>query len=117
MGAFFMNPGAICFPNDGWIGAQYAVLDWDGRRWKPEFRAVRYDKEAFRHPNQVSGFLSTWLLARIFMKEAAEGRDISTDFFLLARHLAIQASTGDSPYFPDEVWEGAEREFTLPGGD
>ena len=113
-GRFVMNPGAVNVPLNGWIGAQYALLHWDRNQWTPEFRAVRYDMEAFRRANQESGFLSTGLLAQIFLEEAAQGRDISTDFFLLAKQLAVEGGVGHLPYFPDEIWDRAEREFQLP---
>lgn len=111
---FAMNPGAVSTPLNGWTGAQYAVLSWDGRCWTPEFRAVRYSMEAFIRANQESGYLSAGLLARIFMEEAVQGKDISSDFFLLASRLAAEAGVGHLPYFPDEVWERAEREFQMP---
>ncbi len=113
-GRFVMNPGALDVPYDGWVGAQYAMLHWDGCQWTPEFRAVRYDMEAFKHANQASGILSSGLLARIFMEEAVQGRDISTDFFLLANHIAAEAGYDSLSYYPDEVWEQAEREFQIP---
>lgn len=112
-----MDPGAVNFPLNGWIGAQYALLSWDGNNWMPEFRAIPYDIEAFRCSNEDSGFLSTGILANLFLKEVICGRDISFDFFLLAKKLADEAGVGHLHYIPDDVWERAEREFKLPGGD
>ena len=111
---FVMNPGELTFPENGWVGAQYALLHWDGARWTPEFRAVRYDMAAFRHANEESGFLSTGLLARIFMEEAVSGKDIGSDFIQLAKVLADEAGVGHLHYFPDEIWERAEKEFRPP---
>ncbi len=113
-GRFAMNPGAVNSPLNGWVGAQYALLGWDGGCWTPEFRAVRYDMEAFIRASEDSGYLSTGILARIFMEEAVQGKDISSDFFLLSSRLAAEARVDHLPYFPDEVWERAEREFQLP---
>ena len=112
-----MNPGAVNFPLNGWIGAQYALLSWDGNRWTPEFRAIPYDIEAFRRSNEDSGFLSTGILANLFLKEVICGRDISFDFFLLAKKLADEAGVGHLHYFPDDIWERAAQEFKLPGGE
>ena len=112
-----MNPGAVNGPANGWIGAQYALLSWDGNCWMPEFRAIPYDIEAFRCSNEESGFLSTGILANIFLKEVIYGRDISFDFFLLAKKLADEAGVGHLHYFPDDIWERAAQEFKLPGGD
>ena len=63
----------MALPN-GWIGAQYALLSWDGNRWMPEFRAIPYDIEAFRCSNEDSGFLSTGILANLFLKEVICGK-------------------------------------------
>ncbi len=115
-GRFVMNPGAVNFPENGWVGAQYALLHWNGSQWKPEFRAIRYDLEAFRRSNEESGFLSTGILAQIFLEEVVSGKDVSSDFIFLANQLADQAGCGPLPYYPDEVWERAGREFNIPGG-
>lgn len=116
-GRFAMNPGAVSTPLNGWVGAQYALLVWDGACWTPEFRAVRYDMEAFIRANHESGYLSTGILARIFLEEAIQGQDVSSDLFQMASQLAAEAGADQLPYFPDFVWERAEREFPLPRRD
>lgn len=113
-GRFAMNPGAMNVPLNGWVGAEYALLYWDGNCWTTEFRAVRYDMEAFTRANQDSGYLSTGILAQIFMEEAVQGIDISSDFLRMASQLAAEAGADHLPYFPDPVWECAERKFQLP---
>ncbi len=113
-GRFAMNSGAVNVPLNGWVGAQYALLCWDGRCWTPEFRAVHYDMEGFIRSNHDSGYLSTGILARIFMEEAVQGKDISSDLFQAASRLAAEAGADQLPYFPDAVWERVEREFLLP---
>ncbi len=50
-----------------------------------------------------------------FLAETIIGRNIDSDFFLLAKKLADEAGYGSLPYYPDDVWERAEREFKLPG--
>ena len=42
-GRLVLNPGAICGPLNGDNGAQYALLTWDGARWRAEHRLVPYD--------------------------------------------------------------------------
>lgn len=111
---FAMNPGAVNVPLNGWVGAQYALLCWDGNGWTPEFRAVQYDMGAFIRANQDSGYLSTGILARIFMEEAVQGKDISSDFLCMANQMAAEAGADHLPYFPDPVWERVEQEFQLP---
>ena len=106
-----MNPGAVNFSENGFVGAQYAVLDWDGIRWTPQFRAIPYDLDALRRSNEESGFLDSGVLARIFLDELISGKDLVPDFFKLAGQLAEEAGCGDLPYFPDEIWEQAGRAF------
>jgi predicted phosphodiesterase len=114
-GKFALNPGAVNFPENGWTGAQYALLHWDSSRWEAEFHAVGYDMGALRQAYEESGILSTGIIARIFLEEAAGGKGIGSNFMALANRLAEAAGVGHLPYFPDEVWERAEREFKLPG--
>ena len=106
-----MNPGAVNFPLNGWVGAQYALLHWDGGQWTPEFRAIPYDLEAFQRSNKDSGFLDSGFLAKLFLEEVRCGKAISFDFFLLAQKLADDAGVGQLQYFPDEIWERAGRDF------
>lgn len=100
-----INPGAVCFPENGYIGAQYAILTWDGARWLPEFHAVRYDMEAARRAHEMSGFSDTGPLARIFLREMLTGKDILPDFFGLAEQLAKEAGMESLPYIPDSIWD------------
>jgi len=51
------------------------------------------------------------------LKEIICGREISFDFFLLAKKLADEAGIGHLPYFPDAIWERAGREFEFSGAD
>lgn len=106
-----MNPGAMNFPLNGWVGAQYALLHWDGDQWTPEFRAIPYDLEAFQRSNNDSGFLDTGFLAKLFLEEVRCGKAISFDLFLQAQKLADEAGVGQLQYFPDEIWERAWRDF------
>jgi predicted phosphodiesterase len=107
-GHLMLNPGAVNFPCDGWVGAQYALLHWDGDAWTPEMRAVRYDLNAYQRASQDSGFLATGILARMFLEEIMTGVDIASDFMILAQKLANEAGCENLSYFPDDVWELAE---------
>lgn len=110
-GRLALNPGAACFPENNFVGAQFALLDWDGSRWTPEHHAIPYNLDAFRRSNEESGFLDTGILARIFLAEAMDGKDRTPGFFKLAGRLAEEAGCEDLPYFPDEVWERAGKMF------
>ncbi|RPJ50664.1 MAG: metallophosphoesterase, partial [Chloroflexi bacterium] len=110
-GRLALNPGAVTFPENGYVGAQYAVLTWDGERWSPEFHAIPYDMAAMRRANEESGFLEASVLARIFLREQLGGKDLTADFFKLARRLAEEAGCGDLPYIRDDIWEQAGQQF------
>lgn len=112
-GRMAMNPGAVCFPENGYLGAQYALLNWDGSRWTPEHYAIPYDIEGFRRSNEESGFLDASFLAKIFLAEALSGEDICPRFFKFANALAEQAGCADLPYIPDEIWDEAARLFVI----
>ncbi len=111
-----MNPGAVNYPEDGYVGAQYALLTWgsSGQRpesWQPEFHAVPYDLEALRRSNEDSGFLAASPLARIFMKELVSGKDIMPSLFTLTDHLSEKAGCADLPYIRDDIWDDAIKVF------
>jgi predicted phosphodiesterase len=110
-GRLGMNPGAVNYPENGFIGAQYALLTWDGYHWQPEFHAVPYDLEAVRRSNEESGFLAASALARIFLKELLSGKDIMPDLFALADRLSEEAGCADLPYIRDDIWDEAVKSF------
>jgi predicted phosphodiesterase len=112
-GRLAMNPGALCFPEDNFVGAQFALLTWDGSRWIPEHHAIPYDLDAFRRSNQKSGFLDTGFLAKIFLAEVLDGKDRTPAFFKLAGRLAKEAGYDHLPYFHDDIWERAGHLFAL----
>ncbi len=106
-----LNPGAVCFPEDGTIGAQYALLDWDGWEWSVKLRQVPYDLAEFRRAYREGGFLSVNPICRIYYEDVQSGKDSLHDFFELCQRLAEAAGCAGLPYFPDEVWQRAEETF------
>jgi putative phosphoesterase len=114
-----LNPGAVCFPEDGFIGAQYALLEWDGAQWTAQLHRVPYNLDEFRRSYVESGFLAVNPLCRIYLEDVYSGKDTLHDFFGLCQRLAESAGCGNLPYFPDEVWLQAAETFTwdssLPG--
>jgi putative phosphoesterase len=106
-----LNPGAVCFPEDGYIGAQYALLDWDGWEWSVRHHAVPYDLAEFRRSYRENGFLEVNPLCRIYFEDVHSGKDSLHDFFDLCQRLAESAGCGDLPYFPDEIWQRAAVSF------
>jgi predicted phosphodiesterase len=108
-----MNPGAVSFSQTGFQGAQYALLEWDGERWSPAFREVRYDMERMAHDYRRSSFWQTGPLARVYLRSILTGVDYLPVFFGAARRLAQQAGCTDMDFFPDEVWNAADNEFNF----
>jgi predicted phosphodiesterase len=110
-GRLAFNPGAVCFPENFYIGAQYALLEWDGAAWQVQHRQVQYDLKEIERLYRESGLYQLNPLARLYLHELFSGVDYLPLFFGHARRIAEQAGMNDSPYFPDEVWLEAERTF------
>jgi putative phosphoesterase len=110
-GRMGMNPGAVCFPETGFTGAQYALLEWDGQQWRPTFREVAYDLERISRDYRGSSLWETGPLARVYLRSILSGVDYLPVLFGAAQRLAEEAGCADLPYYPDEVWEAAEQQF------
>lgn len=110
-GRMGINPGAVCFPETGFTGAQYALLDWDGQQWRPTFREVAYDLERTARDYRESSLWETGPLARVYLRSILSGVDYMPVLFGAARRLAEEAGCADLPYYPDQVWDAAEQEF------
>jgi len=112
-----LNPGAVCAPLDGSVGAQYALLTWQrGRqqqsRWEVEFRAVPYDMERLRAAFRESGLLEEGgAPARGLLLCLETGRNVWRDFLTYARQLSAEAGHEGRDAIPDEVWQRAEASF------
>jgi len=110
-GRLAVNPGAVCFPEDGFIGAQYALLDWNGEQWTVQHHTVTYDLAEFRLSYREGGFLSVSPLCRIYYEDIHSGKDTLHDFSDLCQRLAEAAGCAGLPYFPDEIWQQAAETF------
>jgi len=110
-GRLALNPGAVSYPSDGFIGAQYAVLTFDGSRWLAALHGVRYDLEQLRRDYIDSGFLEVSPLARVYLQSIFHGVDYLPPFFTHARALAQKTGCAHLPYYPDELWEEVARTF------
>jgi putative phosphoesterase len=107
-----INPGAVCGPNNGVCGAQYAMLSWDGKRWEVEHRLVPYDLGHIRQRFRESGLLDeAGAMARVFLLTIESGIDIAEAFLPYAYQLAEAAGYQDCQVVPDEIWDLAERTF------
>jgi putative phosphoesterase len=115
-GRLALNPGAVCGPLDGFVGAEYALLSWDGSRWQAELRAVPYDIAAVRRAFRESGLLHEGgALARAFLASIETGQNIGRGFLDYAFRLAAQAGDANCLFVPDTIWDEAARTFCWPG--
>jgi hypothetical protein len=106
-----LNPGAVCFPEDGFIGAQYALLEWDGEGWTAQHHTVTYDLAEFRRSYRESEFLAVSPLCRIYFEDVHSGKDTLHNFFDYCQRLTEAAGCADLPYFPDDIWQQAAETF------
>lgn len=107
-GRLALNPGAVCGPLNGYVGAQYALLTWQGVRWRVEHRAVNYDLERIRTAFRESGLLEEGgALARSFLLSIETSQNIAEEFLSYAYGLAAEAGFKGCDVVPDAIWEKA----------
>lgn len=122
-GRLALNPGAVCGPLNGCVGAQYALLAWEDGRWQAALRVAAYDVAAERRAFINSGLYETGgALARAFLSSIETGYDLSRDFLALANQMAGEADGGRERAYQrgdilsDEAWLAAARAFPWPDG-
>lgn len=107
-GRLALNPGAVCGPLNGYVGAQYALLTWQNERWRVEHRAVPYDLERLRAAFHDSGLLAeTGAWAHVILLCIETGQNLAKDFVSHARRLAVEAGFKSCDVVPDPIWEKA----------
>lgn len=114
-GRLALNPGAVCGPLNGQVGAQYAILEWNGSAWKVLQRCVSYNLDLITQIFISSGLLDTGYLAKSFLASILTARDVARDFLHHAFGLSQQAGFGSLPYIPDEIWDCAGASFLWNG--
>jgi putative phosphoesterase len=115
-GQLIFNPGAVCGPLDGSVGAQYAILGWDGHTWHAEHHRVSYDLEVVRRSFRDSGLLEAGsYLARCFLLSIESGMNVADQFLTYAYQLKHQAQVHCTEFIPDDIWEHAGRTFDWDG--
>lgn len=111
-GRLAFNPGAVLFPCNGDVGAQYAVLTWTNSGWEVEHHTVTYDRSLVRSAFEESGLLRAGgALAQAFLLSIETGRDVSMKFLQYAYHQAAEAGYPDNEYVPDDIWDAAAESF------
>jgi putative phosphoesterase len=111
-GRLIFNPGAVCGPLDGSVGAQYALLSWQRGGWQIEHHRVDYNIQSVRRSFQESGLLEAGsYLARSFLVSIESGRNVADEFLTFAFRLKDQAGRTETEYIPDDIWEEAGKRF------
>ena len=112
-GCLAFNPGAVCTPLNGFVGAQYALLDWKGDAWALEFRQLKYDIDQAIRDFKETGLLENGgAYARALVHDLDAGNNqLLMKFVLSAFEQARKAGFGDCEYVPDEIWDHAAETF------
>jgi putative phosphoesterase len=111
-GRLAFNPGAVTFPGNGDLNAQYAILAWNKSTWEIELRSVAYDHSLVRKAFTDTGFLREGgALAMGFLLSIETGRDLALKFLAYAYSKAAEASYPDCEYVPDDIWDAAAESF------
>jgi predicted phosphodiesterase len=111
-GKLALNPGSVAGPLNGYVGTQYALLDWTDGSWNAQLRALPYDMSRIRADFSESGLLeSGGALACCFLHSIETGEDISRRFLQSAFGLAEQTGYSNCSVIPDEIWEKVEANF------
>jgi putative phosphoesterase len=107
-GRLALNPGAVLFPCNGDLGAQYATLTWNKSAWEVEHFSVAYDHTLVRKAFTDTGFLKAGgALTLGFLLSIETGRDTAIDFLAYAYRKAAEAGLPNCEYVPDEIWDAA----------
>ena len=108
-GRLAINPGAVCGPLNGEVGAQYALLTWQDDRWHVDHRAVSYDLKRIRTAFHTSGLLAEGgALARYYLLSIETGQNAPKGFLAYAYQLAAEAGFKDCAFVPNDIWDKAE---------
>jgi putative phosphoesterase len=111
-GRLVLNPGAVCGPLDGTVGAQYALLHWQGGRWQAELRMVPYEISRISAAFVDTGLLEEGgPLANAFLLSIETGKDVTLEFLRYAQRIARDMGFGEVKWIPDAAWDIAAETF------
>jgi putative phosphoesterase len=115
-GRLALNPGAVCGPQNGEVGAQYALLTWRNEHWQVRHFTIPYDLEKIRTAYRESGLLEEGgALAQAVVLCLETGQNIFEDFLSYAYGLAAEVGCQDCDVVPDNIWERATATFDWNG--
>jgi len=111
-GRLVINPGAVCGPCDGTVGAQYALLRWRNGRWQAELKKVDYNIAAVRQAFVDSGLLDRGEpFARAVVAGIETGLNAAQELVDAAYALKDARGFADERFVPDPIWEAAAASF------
>ena len=111
-GRLAVNPGSVGIPINGDRRAQYALLIWEGGRWRAEQRAVSYDLDRIRAAYLESGILAIeGAFARAQLRAIETGQNVPGRLVSHCRRYATEVGIPRSEAIPDAVWAEAVAAF------
>lgn len=111
-GKLVLNPGAVCGPCDGTVGAQYALLAWREDRWQAELKKIDYNIVLVRQEFVDSGLLDRGEpLARAVIAGIETGVDVARALVEYAFALKDTQGFAGEPFVPDHIWDAAAASF------
>jgi predicted phosphodiesterase len=110
-GKLAVNPGAVTGGLNGDPRAQYAILEWDGRRWQAALHAVGYNVAQVEAAYRDSGLLAEGgAFSRACLASFHTGQNVPQDFVNHAYEMARSAGW-QGKFVPDDLWDAAEESF------
>jgi putative phosphoesterase len=117
-GRLAFHPGAVLFPGNGDLGAQYALLTWNGSAWDVEHHSAAYDHALVRKAFTDTGFLTGGgVLTLGFLLSIETGRDVAMEFLAYAFRKAAEAGYLNCECVPDKIWDAAADTFDWKRND
>jgi predicted phosphodiesterase len=111
-GRLALNPGSVAGPLNDVVGAQYALLNWNGSHWQVELLCVPYDLRLIRKAFIESGLLEEGgALAQAFLLSIETGQNVGEHFLTYAYGLAEKAGFPGCKVVPDDIWDAAAASF------
>jgi predicted phosphodiesterase len=111
-GRLAVNPGSVGIPINGDRRAQYALLTWEGGRWKAQHRALDYDHDLIRAAYLESGILAIeGAFARAQLRAIETSHNVPGRLVTHCRRYATEAGIPESAAIPDVIWDQAVAAF------
>jgi len=112
-GRLVVNAGAVSSPNNGDVGAQYALLEWREGGWVATLRSVPYDLEEALAAFRDTGFLEAGgVMAEAFLLGILTAQNVPGRFARHVGRLAAEAGYEPGDALPEAVWQQSIATFS-----